>query len=91
MDNYIASNVNLLMRLTREAHEPNTELRKYKLYAKAKSEVLNTIEQYHGLYYLHYIAYITFLRLGHALGPINQDIMIKLIKHGCIVTKVIYI
>ena len=82
MNDYIESNVNLLIRLTREAHEPFTELRRYKLYAKTISDVLYTIEKYHGLYYMHYIAYTTSLRLGHALGPMHKNIAYKLMtKH----------
>ena len=52
---------------------------------------MDTILKYHGALYLRHIVYSTSLKLGHAVGPINHDIMIKLIKNGCIVTKIIYI
>ena len=78
MDSYVESNVSLLMRLTREAHAPNIEVRTYKLFAKAISDVLSTVEKHHGLYYLQYIAYVTSVRLGHALGPIHENIALKL-------------
>ena len=49
MDKYIDSNVNLLVRLTREAHELNLDVRRFGIYVKAISGVMNTIEKYHGL------------------------------------------
>ena len=78
MEHYIESNVNLLMRLTREAHAPNIEVRTYKLFAKAISAVLNTIDKYHGLYYLRHIAYVTSQRLDSPLGPFYGDVALKL-------------
>ena len=78
MDKHVETHLSLLIRLTREAHEPNTEVRRYRLLAKAISGVLSTIAKYHGLYYLHYIAYATSLRLGHALGPINENVSSEL-------------
>ena len=78
MEHYIESNVSLLMRLTREAHNPNIEVRIYKLYAKAISAVLNTIDKYHGLYYLQHIAYVTSQRLDSPLGPFYEDVALKL-------------
>ena len=80
MDKYIESNVNLLIRLSREAHEPNTSFKRYSSLANAISNVLNSIEKLHGSYYLHYTAYISALRLGHSLGPINETMMNKLTK-----------
>ena len=74
MESYVESNVSPLVRLTREAHGPNIEVRTYKLFAKAISDVLSTIEKYHGLYYLQYIAYVTSVRLGYAVGPIHDNI-----------------
>ena len=53
MDIYRETNINFLVRLAREAHDPNTDVRKSKLFAKAISVVLDTLENYHVLYYLH--------------------------------------
>ena len=78
MDSYVESNVSLLTRLTREAHAPNLEVSTYKLFAKEIPDVVSRIEKYHGLYYLQYIAYVTSVRLGHALGPIHENIALKL-------------
>ena len=91
MDIYIKTHVNLLLRLSREAHEKNISITRYVSIAKGISDILNTIVKYHGIFYLRHIVYFTSLKLGHALGPINRDIMSKLIKPGCIVTKIIYI
>ena len=78
MDNYIVSHVTLSMGLTREAHGPNIDVRRFRIYAKAITGVLNTIEEYHGLYHLRSIAFIASLRLGHAVGPSNEVIASKL-------------
>ena len=90
MDIYLETNINLLVRLSKEAHAPNTEANIYVIIAKGISEILNTIEKHHGVQCLHYVAYATTIRLGHALGPLNASIMDKLIKQGCIVTTIIY-
>ena len=90
MDIYVNTHVNLLPRLSKEAHEANISITRYISIAKGISDILNTIFKYHGMFYLRHIVYFTTLKLGHALGPINHDIMIKLIKHGCIVTKIKY-
>ena len=83
MDDSIESNVNLLIRLTREAHEPNIDVRKFRIYVKAISCVMNTIEKYHGLHYLQYIAYVASSRLGgHPIGPFNEHIASILTKHN---------
>ena len=84
MDKYIESNVNLLIRLTREAHEPNVDVRRFRVYVKAISGVMNTIEKYHGLYYLQYIAYVASTRLGHAIGPFNEHVASILTKNNSI-------
>ena len=91
MDIYVKTNVTLVLRLSREAHEASISIKRYVSIAKGISDILNTIVKYHGIFYLRHIVYFTSLKLGHALGPINRDIMTKLIKHGCIVTKIIYI
>ena len=91
MDIYIATNINLLQRLSKEAHEANISLKRYISIAKGISDILDTILKYHGAFYLRHIVYSTSFKLGHAVGPINHDIVIKLIKNGCIVTKIIYI
>ena len=89
MELYIETSINLIVRLSREAHEPNTSFKRYSSLANAISNVLNSIEKLHGSYYLHYTAYISALRLGHSLGPINEIMMNKLTKKGCMITKII--
>ena len=91
MDIYTKTHVNLLLRLSREAHEKNISIKRYTSIAKGISDMLNTIVTYHGIFHLRHIVYFTSLKLGHALGTINENIMAKLIKHGCLVTKIIYI
>ena len=89
MDIYLETNINLLVRLSKEAHAQNTDAKRYVIIAKGISEILNTIEKHHGIQCLHYVAYATTLRLGHALGPLNDSIMDKLIKQGCVATRII--
>ena len=91
MDTYLETNINLLVRLSKEANDPNIDAKRYIIIAKGISDILNTINKYHGIHYLHYAAYAATLRLGHALGPLNASTMDKLIKQGCTVTKIIYI
>ena len=87
MELYIETSINLIVRLSREAHEPNTPFKRYSSLANAISNVLISIEKYHGSYYLHYTAYISALRLGHSLGPINEIMMTKLAKKGAYYSK----
>ena len=91
MDIYLETNINLLVRLSKEAHDPNIDAKRYIIIAKGISDILNTIGKYHGIYYLHYAAYVATLRLGHSLGPLNASTMDKLIKQGCTFTRIIYI
>ena len=91
MDTYLETNINLLVRLSKEANDPNIDAKRYKIIAKGLCDILNTIDKYHGIYYLHYAAYAATLRLGHALGPLNASTMDKLIKQGCTVTRIIYV
>ena len=90
MEIYIESNTNLLVRLSREAHTIDISIERYVIIAKGLSNVLHTIAKHHGLYYLQYIAYLTSLKLGHVLGPINENIMERLPKRGSSGTKLIY-
>ena len=89
MDTYLETNINLLVRLSKEANVPIIEEKRYVVIAKGISDILNTIEKHHGIQCLHYVSYATTIRLGHALGPLSASIMGKLIKQGCIVTKII--
>ena len=91
MDTYLETNINLLVRLSKEANDPIIDAKRYVVIAKGISEILNTIEKHHGIQYLHYIIYIATLRLGHGLGPLNASTMDKLIKQGCTLKKIIYI
>ena len=84
MDNYIESNVKLLMRLTREAHELNEDVRRFRIYVKAISGVMNTIEKYHGLYLLQYIAFVASSRLARPIGPFNEHVASILTKNNSI-------
>ena len=90
MELYIETSINLIVRLSREAHEPNTSFKRYSSLANAISNVLNSIEKYHGSYYLHYATFMSAVKLGHSLGPINEIMMNKLTKRGCIITNIIY-
>ena len=74
MDTYLETNINLLVRLSKEANDPNIDAKRYKIIAKGLCDILNTIDKYHGIYYLHYAAYAATLRLGHSLGPLNDCI-----------------
>ena len=91
MDTYLETNINLLVRLSKEANDPNIDAKRYIIIAKGISDILNTMNKYHGIYYLHYAAYAATLRLGHSLGPPNASTMDKLIKQGCTVTRIIYV
>ena len=91
MDIYIETNTNLLVRLSKEASDPNIDAKRSVIIAKGISEILNTIEKHHGVQCLHYVAYVATLRLGHSLGPLNASTVHKLIKQGCILTKIIYV
>ena len=91
MDTYLETNISLLVRLSKEASVPVIEENRYVVIAKGISEILNTIEKHHGIAYLHYVIYLTTLRLGHGLGPLNATTMNRLIKQGCTLTKIIYV
>ena len=43
---------------------------------------MNTIEKYHGLHYLQYIAYVASSRLGQPIGPFSEHISSILTKHN---------
>ena len=88
---YLETNINLLVRLSKEAHDPNIDAKRYIIIARGIADILNTIEKHHGIQYLHYIIYIATLRLGHGLGPLNATTMNRLIKQGCTLTKIIYV
>ena len=90
MDVYIEAKIYLVVRLSREANEPNVDIKRDKIVATAISDVFKYNEKHDGNYYLHYVAYITSLRLGYSLRPLNASVMDKLIKQGCAVTKIIY-
>ena len=60
MDTYLETNINLLVRLSKEANVPIIEEKRYVVIAKGISDILNTIEKHHGIQYLHYIIYINF-------------------------------
>ena len=44
MELYIETSINLIVRLSREAHEPNTSFKRYMSLANAISNVLNSID-----------------------------------------------
>ena len=90
MDIYVKTHVNLLLRLSREAHEASISIKRYESIAKGISDILNTIVKYHGIFYLRHAVYFTSLKLGHALGPINENIMAKLIKLGYLLSSPSY-
>ena len=81
MDKYIESNVNLLIRLSREAQEPDIDVRKLNIYVKAISAAMNTIEKYHGLYCLQYITFVASSRIAQPIGPFNIHIATILTKN----------
>jgi hypothetical protein len=55
---------NLLVRLTKEANESNISDKKYKIFADAISDVLETIRKYHGFSCMSRIIYIATKKLG---------------------------
>ena len=48
MDIYEEPHINLLVRLTREAHEPSVAMKRYVALANAISDIFNTLQKCHG-------------------------------------------
>ena len=87
MNDYEECHINLLVRLSREAHEPTITSKRFMILSKAISEILNTIQHYHGISCLRRIIYMATLKLGYSVGPLNPKTASRLIKKGLIVTS----
>ena len=87
MNDYEETHINLLVRLSREAHEPTITARRFTILANAISYILNTINHYHGIDCLRRVVYMSTLKLGYSVGPLNPKTASKLIDNGLIVTS----
>ena len=89
MEKYIENNIHIIVQLSKEAHSHNVSFKTFDNLANVISRVLRETEKKYGIYYLHYIAYMASLILGHSIGPLTKDITNKLLTTGCIVTKIV--
>jgi len=87
MDLYEETHINLLVRLTREAHEPTTTPNRYLILAGAISDILTTIYKYHGFECLRRIIYMATKTLGCSIGPLDPKTASRLINKGLLVTS----
>ena len=87
MDLYEKTHINLLVRLTREAHEANTSTKRFMALASAISNILQTIKKYHGFECLHRIIYMATAQLGYSIGPLNVKTAKMLIDKGLIISN----
>ena len=87
MDLYEKTHNNLLVRLTREAHEPNTSTHRFMALAGAISDILYTIKKHHGFECLRRIIYTATTQLGYSIGPLNVKTAKMLIDKGLIISN----
>ena len=87
MDIYEETHSNLLVRLTREAHEPNTSIKRFEILANAISDIIQTIKQYHNFGCLKRIIYMATIKLGYSIGPLNVKTAKMLIDKGLIISN----
>jgi hypothetical protein len=87
MDLYEETHIKLLVRLTREAHEPNTSTRRFIALATAISDILYTIKKYHGFECLRRIIYMATAELGYSIGPLDVKTAKMLIDKGLIISN----
>ena len=82
MDLYEKTHINLLVRLTREAREPNTSTHRFMALAGAISNILYTIKKHHGFECLRRIIYMATTQLGYSIGPLDVKTAKMLIDKG---------
>ena len=87
MDIFDETHINLLVRLTREAHAPHVTTKRYVSLAKAISDIFDTIRRHHGFGFLRRIIYMSTLKLGYSVGPITPKAATMLIDKGLLVTN----
>ena len=88
MNIYEKTHINLLVRLSREAHEPNTSTRRFMALAGAISDILYTIKKHHGFECLRRIIYMATKQLGGcSIGPLDVKTAKMLIDKGLIISN----
>ena len=87
MDLYEKTHINLLVRLTREAHESHITTKRYVSIANAISDIFDTIRRHHGFSCLRRIIYMATTKLGNSVGPITPKTAQMLIDKGLLVTN----
>ena len=87
MDIYEETHINLIVRLTRAAHDDNIAMKRYVALADALSDILLTIQRHRKIGCLHRIIYMAMLKLGYCIGPFNAKATQALSNKGLIVTK----
>ena len=87
MDLYEETHINLLVRLTRAAHEANTSTKRFMALASAISNILYTIKKYHGFDCLRRIIYMATTQLGYSIGPLDVKTAKMLIDKGLIISN----
>ena len=87
MDLYEKTHINLLVRLTREAHEPHTSTKRFMSLASSISNILKTVKQYHGFECLRRIIYMATTQLGYSIGPLDVKTAKMLIDKGLIISN----
>ena len=83
------SYINILVRLSNNAHKQDLPFIKYVKIANDISDILVRVEDDYGMDYLIYIMYKTSYILGHSIGPLSGYVTKRLISEGCITTKII--
>ena len=87
MDLYEETHSNLLVRLTREAHESNTSIKRFETLANAISDIIQTIKTHHNFGCLKRIIYMATIKLGYSIGPLNVKTAKMLIDKGLIISS----
>ena len=87
MDLYEETHLNLLVRLTREAHEPSTSTHRFMALAGAISDILYTIKKHHGFECLRRIIYMATTQLGFSIGPLDVKTAKMLMDKGLIISN----
>ena len=87
MDLYEETHSNLLVRLAREAREPNTSTKRFEALANAIFDILITIKRHHNFGCLKRIIYMATIKLGYSIGPLNVKTAKVLIDKGLIVSN----
>ena len=86
MDLYEETHINLLVRLTRDAHESHITTKRYVSLANAISDIFDTIRKHHGFGCLRRIIYMATAKLGYSVGPITPKAAKMLIDKGLLGT-----